>query len=105
MAVKTKKEREKRSGKTPGLVPMNQHHLVSKYSYPFVWFYVYVPFVQELLLEVRSHGLILVVYFCGNTWIQGRALGVFAAYCVQFLWIHGPTKLVRLIPVRLSHLL
>ena len=49
-----------------GLITMNQHHLVSKYSHPFIWLCVCIPFVQGLLLEIRNHGIILVIYFHGN---------------------------------------
>lgn len=54
--------------------------------------------MQELFLEIRNHGIILVIYFHGNTLIQRRALGVSAICCVQFLQTHDPSKLVRLIP-------
>lgn len=58
---------------------------------------VCIPFVQGLLLEIRNRGIILVIYFHGNTWIEGRALGAFATYRVQFSWTQGLSKLVRLI--------
>lgn len=78
------------------LIAMNQYHLASKY-YPFIWLCVCIPFVQGLLLEIRNCGIILVIYFHGNTWIQGRVLGASATYRVQFSWTQGLSKLVRLI--------
>ena len=78
------------------LITMNWYHLGSKYSHPFIWLCVCIPFVQGLLLEIRNGGIILVIYFRGNTWIQGRALGAFAAYRVQFSWAQDLSKLVRL---------
>lgn len=79
------------------LITMNRYHLGSKYSHPFIWLCVCIPFVQGLLLEIRNSGIILVIYFHGNTWIQGIALGTFATYRVQFSWAQDLSKLVRLI--------
>lgn len=71
---------------------MNQYHLGSKYSPPFIWLCVCIPFVQGLRLEIRNCGIIWVIYFHGNTWIQGRALGAFVTYRVQFSWAQDLSK-------------